>query len=71
LAKTAENSDHNFDPPPCLFLSGFTCTFANLGALLPSIAGPIMVTDPNNQSVDPMILQTEIQRYLILCESMQ
>jgi hypothetical protein len=47
---------------------GFSCTFATLGALLPSVAGPLIVSDPNVHSVDPFRIKSEIQTYLLICK---
>ena len=56
---------------PAYMLLGFSCTFANLGALLPSIAGPLIVSDPNTESVDPIRIKSEVQNYLSICKYFQ
>lgn len=46
--------------------TGLSCTCANLGALLPSLVGPQIVSDPNSSDTDPLVLRTQIQNYLLI-----
>lgn len=47
---------------------GLACTCANMGALLPALVGPNMVTDPNFIRIEPSLLRLEIQNYFMICK---
>ena len=47
--------------------TGIACMMANLGGILPSIIGPLIVTDPfRNPSVKIETIQSEIYRYMLM-----
>ena len=56
-----------FGPRQTATSTGMACTFANLGGILPSIVGPIWVTDPyKNPEVPVQEIQQEIYNYMLL-----
>ena len=56
-----------FGPGQTATSTGMACTFANLGGILPSIVGPLMVTDPfRNPTIPIHQIQEEIYKYMLL-----